>query len=154
MKYTTNYYLPTKIFYTRKYVNTIWYWQFHLVCDKLPTSSLFFNFFKLSLLLIFIFDWQTNYIISEGEIIFFTTLLLFSSHVHSTWFKLATFIRRGNSDELHKLKEMAEAHSRSVNKELEYLIKMAIRKYNQEKGNEAKRKKRQVNYLARLLIFL
>ena len=43
---------------------------------------------------------------------------------------------------MEELKEMAEAHSRSVNKELEYLIKMAIRKYNQEKGNEAKRKKK------------
>ena len=45
-----------------------------------------------------------------------------------------------------ELKEMAEVHSRSVNKEIEHLIKEAVKKYRQENSNEgkSKREKRQV----------
>lgn len=43
---------------------------------------------------------------------------------------------------MEELKEMAEAHSRSVNKEIEYLIKEAIKKYRIENPDESKPKKK------------
>ena len=43
---------------------------------------------------------------------------------------------------MEELKEMAEAHSRSVNKEIEYLIKEAIKKYRIENPEETKQKKK------------
>ena len=42
---------------------------------------------------------------------------------------------------MEELKEMAEAHSRSVNKEIEFLIKEAIKKYKTELTDEIKKKK-------------
>ena len=42
---------------------------------------------------------------------------------------------------MEELKEMAEAHSRSVNKEIEFLIKEAIKKYKIEVADEIKKKK-------------
>ena len=42
---------------------------------------------------------------------------------------------------MEELKEMAEAHSRSVNKEIEFLIKEAIKKYKAELTDEIKKKK-------------
>ena len=42
---------------------------------------------------------------------------------------------------MDELKEMAEAHSRSVNKEIEFLIKEAVKKYKAELTDEIKKKK-------------
>ena len=44
-----------------------------------------------------------------------------------------------------ELKEMAEVHSRSVNKEIEHLIKEALKKYRQTKGDEFKTRKKTRN---------
>lgn len=43
---------------------------------------------------------------------------------------------------MEELKEMAEAHSRSVNKEIEFLIKEGIKKYHLEKMEEYTPKKK------------
>ena len=43
---------------------------------------------------------------------------------------------------MEELKKMAEAHSRSVNKEIEFLIKEAIKKYRIENPEENKPKKK------------
>lgn len=48
---------------------------------------------------------------------------------------------RIDEDLMEELKEMAEAHSRSVNKEIEFLIKEAIKKYKAELTDEIKKKK-------------
>ena len=42
---------------------------------------------------------------------------------------------------MEELKEMAEVHSRSVNKEIEFLIKEAIKKYRLEKEENKSKKK-------------
>lgn len=49
---------------------------------------------------------------------------------------------RNDEELMEELKEMAEAHSRSVNKEIEYLIKEAIKKYRIENPDESKPKKK------------
>ena len=46
---------------------------------------------------------------------------------------------------MEELKEMAEVHSRSVNKEIEHLIKEALKKYRQTKGDEFKPRKKTRN---------
>ena len=43
---------------------------------------------------------------------------------------------------MDELKEMAEAHSRSVNKEIEFLIKEATKKFRLENADEIKPKKK------------
>ncbi len=43
---------------------------------------------------------------------------------------------------MEELKEMAEVHSRSVNKEIEFLIKEAVKKYKSEKDDENKTRKK------------
>ena len=48
---------------------------------------------------------------------------------------------RIDEDLMEELKEMADAHSRSVNKEIEFLIKEAVKKYKAELTDEIKKKK-------------
>ena len=48
---------------------------------------------------------------------------------------------RIDEDLMEELKEMADAHSRSVNKEIEFLIKEAVKKYKIENADEIKKKK-------------
>lgn len=53
-----------------------------------------------------------------------------------------TYPLRIDEELMEELKEMAEVHSRSVNKEIEYLIKEAIKKYRIEYADESKPKKK------------
>lgn len=46
---------------------------------------------------------------------------------------------------MEELKEMAEAHSRSVNKEIEFLIKEAIKNIGLKIPKKTNQRKRQVN---------
>ena len=64
--------------------------------------------------------------------------------IRSWWCGMKTFNPyplRIDEELMEELKEMAEAHSRSVNKEIEYLVKEAVKKYRQTKDDDKPKKK-------------
>ena len=72
-------------------------------------------------------------------------ITLVSFLIRSWWCGMKTFNPyplRIDEELMEELKEMAEVHSRSVNKEIEFLIKEAVKKYKSEKDDENKTRKK------------